>query len=67
VLNYLVKKYGMVVELTSETMHTYFQVVDYHWRCQLEDWKTKIQSIVRIIKRIQNIDFKRGSEDSAAR
>jgi hypothetical protein len=53
----------MVVELTSEAMHTLFQVVDYHWRCQLEDWKTKIQSIVRIIKK----DSKYGSEDSAAR
>jgi hypothetical protein len=51
VLSYLVKKYDMDVELTSETMHTLFQVVDYHWRCRPEHWKTKIQSIVRIIKK----------------
>jgi hypothetical protein len=53
----------MVVELTSETMHALFEVVDYHCRCRLEDWKTKIQSIVRIIKKDSKYRFKRGSED----
>jgi hypothetical protein len=56
VLSYLVKKYDMGVELTNETMHTLFQVVDDHWGCRLEHWKTKIQSIVRIIKKDSKID-----------
>ena len=65
-LSYLVKKYDMDVELTSETMHTLFQVVDYHWRCRLEHWKTKIQSIVRIIKNDSKVKFKRDSEGDRA-
>jgi hypothetical protein len=62
VLSYLVKKYDMDVELTSETMHTLFQVVDYHWRCRLEHWKTKIQSIVRIIKKDSKVKFESDSD-----
>jgi hypothetical protein len=46
----------MGVELTSETMHTLFQVVDDHWGCRLEHWKTKIQSIVRIIKKDSKVN-----------
>jgi hypothetical protein len=51
VLSYLRKKYDMDVELTSENMHTLFQVDDDHWRCRLEHWQTKMESIVRIIKK----------------
>jgi hypothetical protein len=61
VLSYLVKKYDMDVELTSETMHILFQVVDDHWRCRLEHWKTKILSIVRIIKKDSKKQRSRGS------
>jgi hypothetical protein len=66
VLSYLVKKYDMDVELTSETMHTLFQVVDYNWRCRPEHWKTKIQSIVRIIKKDSKVSSRAIEGDRTA-